>query len=99
MPRGVYIKRKSPSKKQLEALKIAHKLPRSEKQMEHAHQNIKEGKCRIFANDIVKHHNDLCRGKLRPDDITLMTLSEHFSLHTQYRKRDRKGRFIAVNDI
>lgn len=59
------------------ALKIAHKLPKSAKQLANSR------KAQVFANDIIKHHNDLCHGEIRPDDITLMTHSEHAKLHMQ----------------
>lgn len=58
----------------------------------------------VFADDTIEHHNDFCHGAERPDDITLMTHSEHSRMHAklQYpnglklygnRKKDNLGRF------
>lgn len=59
----------------------------------------------IFADTIIEHHNDLCHGAERPDDVSCMTNSEHGKLHAKLQcqdrhirvlgqKRDNKGRFI-----
>ncbi len=69
------------------------KRPNTEKQIQAARQNMikinKEGKNRgngfdkkpLMGNHIIKHHNDLQHGAIRPDDITLMTHSKHARLH------------------
>lgn len=54
-----------------------HKLPRTQKQIEAAH------KPKVFGDDIVCHHNDLCRGKLRPDDVMYISHREHLRLHAK----------------
>lgn len=70
------------------------KLPKTKKQLA----------IRVFGDDIVKHHNDLCHGKLRPDDVTYMRGRDHNRLHINLMiqngthsiknaKRDIKGRF------
>lgn len=57
--------------------------PRTKAQWQAIYKNLK--KAGVFAKDIVKHHNDLCHGTKRPDDITLMTHSEHCRLHSNLR--------------
>lgn len=65
------------------AREIAHKLPRTQNQIEASRRNVK--KCCVFADTIVKHHNDLQHGALRPNDVTYMTHSAHMSLHMKLR--------------
>jgi len=78
------IRRGPKTQKQLEAsrenVRKLHKLPKTEKQIKAA---SKLG--RISANTIVEHHNDLCRGAERPDDVNLMSLSEHTTLHNKLK--------------
>jgi len=50
-----------------------------------------------FGNDIVKHHNDLCHGAERPDDIALMTQSEHRRLHEKLRVQNGTHPFLSKN--
>ena len=107
MPRGVWISHA----KQIEHAREMGKAPKTPKQLEASRVNARiAGKIacrlprtprqlegRIFGNDIIKHHNDLCHGAERPDDVTSMTSSEHIRLHAklrcQNRERDSKGRF------
>lgn len=49
----------------------------------------------VFGDDIVEHHNDLCHGALRPDDITSMPLSDHARLHGKLRMEDGTHPFIS----
>ena len=72
------------------------KLPKTQTQIEASRRNgSRKGQPgRVFRKDLVCHHNDGCHGKLRPDDITQITLSEHGRLHAEYRERDNMGRFI-----
>lgn len=115
MPSGIYIGsekhiqqvRELGKKYGRRAIEIAHKLPRTQLQIETSRKNgRKVGKLprkgkqlegRIFGNDIVKHHQDLCHGAEKPNDVIFMTASKHIGLHaklrSQYRKRD-KGTFI-----
>ena len=74
------------SQKQKENAQKMGKRPNTEKQIQAARKNClnRKGQSHVSslnANTIVEHHNDLCRGKLRPDDITVMTHSEHARLH------------------
>lgn len=101
MPTGIYKRseqqlrqfrelHKSPkSPKQLKALakgrKIAHKLPRTEAQLRVCRENGRKVGLSNNADMIVKHHNDLQHGALRPNDITLLSLSEHTALHSKLR--------------
>lgn len=73
------------------ARQIAWKLPRTKLQEENARKvgslpktekQIQSSRAKR-GSDIVEHHNDLCHGKLQPDDITLMTSSEHSRLHAK----------------
>jgi hypothetical protein len=72
------------------ACEASRKLPRTKAQLE---ANRKNGCKLVFnphgstvsANDIIEHHNDLCHGAERPDDVTLMTHSEHSRLHMELR--------------
>lgn len=57
--------------------------PRTEAQWKAIYRNLK--KAGVFADSIIKHHNDLCHGTLRSDDITYMTHSEHGRLHMELR--------------
>ena len=80
---------------QIEAGRKVGKLPKTLLQTGKGRSKPHEGN--IFGDDIVKHHNDLCHGALRPDDITCMTHSKHIGLHAKlrYQERDNKGRFIS----
>jgi hypothetical protein len=70
-------------KKLEKARKIAWKLPRSKAQIENARRLSKN--FTPAADTIIKHHNDLCHGAKKPDDITPMTLSQHAKLHMKLR--------------
>jgi len=97
------------TEKQLEAwrkhCRQMAKLPRTEKQMRHICQvNLaKKGKPSPYkgiasGDNIVKHHNDLCHGCSRPNDIILMTRSEHSSLHSKLTSRDFFGKFMKKGE-
>ena len=73
------------------------KLPRTKKQLETVRENIKG--IYVFANTIVEHHNDLCHGTERPDDVTYMTSSEHISLHNNLRVQNGTHPFLASNRV
>lgn len=60
--------------------------PRTEAQRKASYQNLE--KAGVFAETTVKHHNDLCHGALRPDDVTYMTHSKHGRLHMELRIKD-----------
>lgn len=85
-------------------IKMAHKLPASDAQRE-AWRKIglstkgkpKPHKGNVFGNDIIKHHNDLCHGAERPDDITYMTQSQHLSLHHKIRVENGTHHFLTKN--
>ena len=64
-------------------------LPKTRKQIE-AHRSKK-------ANVIAKHHNDLCHGALRPNDITCMTMSEHSFLHSKIRVENGTHNWLKEN--
>jgi len=79
--------------------------PKSEKQIEASRENGRKnglsctGKPHphgptVFGDDIIEHHNDLCHGAERPDDVTSMTSSEHMKFHAGYQERDNEGKFI-----
>ena len=95
-------------------MEIMKSLPRTEAQRAASRRNGRKlvsnpHKGLVFANGIIEHHNDLCHGRERPDDITPMTLSEHSRLHgklngkrlseygkrlSELRERDNKGQFL-----
>lgn len=96
MPKGVYKRSKKQlealAKGREIGRKISHKLSRTQAQIENARRMglNNKGKLKgkpnphkgnVFGNDIICHHNDLCHGAERPDDITRMINSEHLSLH------------------
>ena len=77
------------------------KLPNTQKQREVARKTGLNNKGKLnphgptlFGNTIVEHHNDLCYGAERPDDITLMTSSEHLSLHNNLRIQNGSHHFL-----
>jgi hypothetical protein len=94
------------------AQEVSCKLPRTMKQIESARRmgkavktlrqriasrnNGKHGK--LSKDTIIQHHNDLCHGAERPDDITCMSHGGHSRLHAKlrypYREKDSKGRFM-----
>jgi len=45
----------------------------------------------LTSDTIIEHHNDLCHGKLRPNDVTYMTHAEHSRFHAGLRRRDSNG--------
>lgn len=45
----------------------------------------------LLGDDIVCHHNDLCHGALRPDDISHMTNRKHCRLHGLLKKPTRNS--------
>lgn len=99
---------KSLSKKQQKHLDRIHKLPQTPKQLETALQNlgIMKGKPyphegNIFGDDIVEHHNDLCHGAERPDDVSYITSREHSRLHgiLKNQTKDSLGRFTKQESI
>ena len=96
---------------QMEAGRKVGKLPRTQKQIETARENCRRiGKLprtekqlailrttRIYANDIICHHNDLQHGTERPDDVAYMTASEHTSLHANLRVENGTHHFLRKN--
>lgn len=93
-----------------ESAQKLHKLPRTEKQLYNSAKMGKLPKTSLqiettrkmglsnHGDMIVKHHNDLCHGAERPDDVAEMTLSQHSKLHAEYRARDNNARF-ANNEV
>lgn len=69
--------------------------PKTQKQIESAIKCFRGTK--IFADDIVKHHPDLCHGAERPDDVTSMTNSEHISLHNRLRVENGTHNWLSKN--
>ena len=101
-------KQKETSRKNfIKATKASASLPRTTKQVETAYINgcnhgYQKGQPHphegtVFANDVVKHHNDLQHGAERPDDITPMTLSEHMRLHNKLRVNNGTNPFLREN--
>ena len=102
MPTGVYVRTKPNSQKQRDAARQAGRKngAKNIKKANETGKNRGNGfdKKPLMGKDLVEHHNDFCHGAERPDDITIMTNSEHTRLHAklqyQDRGRDSKGRFI-----
>lgn len=90
-------------------IQIANKLPtlpKTQKQIESSRKNARTmqlyniGKSNphgptIFGDDIIRHHNDLQHGALRPDDMVFMTASEHTSLHNKLRVQNGTHNFLG----
>ena len=96
LKRGREIAQKLPkSQKQIEACRSTGKLPRTQKQMENARKNLKKGL--VFGNTIIKHHNDLQHGILKPHDVSYMTSSEHSRLHANMRVENGTHHFLNQN--
>ena len=107
MAKGVYIRTKPKSKKQMQQIRELGQKPKTQNQLRATRQNVKKAQkkaqsvprtkaqrkavlenikdVRVFADTIVKHHNDLCHGAKDPDDVTYMTSSEHMRLHANIR--------------
>lgn len=84
---------------------IMSKLPKTQKQIEQCRNLALSNKGRpnphkgnVFGNSIVCHHNDLCRGKLRSDDVTYMTMSEHAKLHTNLQVKNGTHNFLFLQE-
>jgi len=79
----------------------AHKLPRTQKQLEASRNALKPyiGKANVHGDDIVEHHNDLQHGALRPDDVTLMTLSEHTTFHNKLKVENGTHNLLRKNQM
>ena len=84
------------SQKQIENLRKLNERPRTQVQCEAGLRNLDKGR-NITRNTIVEHHNDLCHGAERPDDITLMTSSEHHRLHANIRVQNGTHPFLGKN--
>ena len=52
----------------------------------------------VFGNSIVEHHNDLCHGAERPNDVSHMTLSEHHSLHNNLKVKNGTHPFLFMQE-
>ena len=99
--------REASHKNFIKAGKVGSTLPRTLKQLATARENgrkygFKKGEphpheATVSGDDIIEHHNDLCHGAERPDDVTCMTLSEHISLHNRLRVEDETNPFLAIN--
>ncbi len=90
----------SPAK--LAALDKLHKLPRSAAQMKSARRlgelpKLPRNGQRIFPNTMAEHHNDLCHGALRPDDVTYMTFKKHGNLHAKLQLENGTHNFLTKN--
>lgn len=95
------------------ARKVAHSLPRTQKQIEAGRKNFikaqkvgrilprtsKQLKGKVFADDIIEHHNDLCHGAEDPDDVTYMIHREHSSLHMKLRVENGTHNLLSKNRI
>ena len=83
------------------ATAVAHKLPRTERQLEACRKNGRKVGLSNHGDIIVKHHRDLCHGEKNPDDIILMTVREHMRFHTTLRNnlrvKDGTHPFLAKN--
>lgn len=77
---------------QIEACRKTGKLPKTKVQIESARR-----KNRINANTIVEHHNDLCHGAERPEDVDCITLSEHGKLHANLRVENGTHHLLTKN--
>ncbi len=93
MPKGVWIR----TEEQMQQVRELGKAPKTEKQRE-ASRKIGR-RININGDTIIKHHNDLCHGAERPDDVMIMNHSEHCRLHgklqCQDRKRDSGGKYVG----
>jgi hypothetical protein len=79
------------------AREAALKLPRTQAQRDASRKAAYQMGLSNNADTIVKHHNDLTHGALRPDDVSYMSAREHNRFHAklqcQTQERDSKGRF------
>ena len=96
MPSGVYKR----TKKQIQQIHDLGKAPKTQKQINGCRKGGLKGKGksrkgRVFADSIVEHHNDLQHGAIRPNDISLMSHSEHTSLHANLRVQNGTNPFLA----
>lgn len=73
------------------------KRPKTQKQIQTSRKIARKMGSSNNADTTVKHHNDLCHGTERPDDITCMTLSEHTRLHINLRIEDGTHHFLTQN--
>lgn len=80
-------------------IKATHRLPRTQKQIEASRKLGRKygSKNSPKADTIVCHHNDLCHGKERPDDVTYMTNREHVGLHSRLRVANGTLPLLAKN--
>ena len=46
---------------------------------------------------IVKHHNDLCGGKVNPDDVTFMNYGEHSRFHRKLEVKNGTHHWLKEN--
>lgn len=107
MPTGVYER----TEEEMQRVRELCKRPITAAQIKVRRENVRkatEASCKLprtknqleslpHADTIVKHHNDLCRGVERPDDITLITHSEHMSLHNNLRVQNGTHNLLAKN--
>jgi len=82
------------TKKPLATLKQLRSYPRTEKQLAILAAARAMPKKPVSAESIDCHHNDLCHGAKRPEDIIHVTHAEHARIHSQFRERDQYGKFI-----
>lgn len=101
MPSGVYVRTELQSENQRQHALRLHKLPRSKKQLKATRKmGLLSNKGRegtVFGDDIIEHHNDLCHGAERPDDVTYMTSSKHWSLHNNVRVQNGTHNLLRKN--
>ena len=91
-------RRLPPTQRQIEArrknARKMGKLPKSLAQIEHARKiGVTHS---IFGDDIVEHHNDLCHGAERPNDVSYMAMRKHTSLHNKLRVDNGSHPFLAI---
>ncbi len=85
------------SAKQIEHTRKLGKGPRTQKQIATSRELCRKMGLNTTSDTIVGHHNDLCRGEERPDDITYMSHGEHTSLHAKLRVENGTHHWLAKN--
>lgn len=99
------------TQKQLEVLDRGRRLPRTQKQIATCRMNgrkvgklpnrkgsLNPHKGNVFGDTFVCHHNDLCHGAERPDDITYMSQREHQKLHSNLQVQNGTHPFLFMQE-
>lgn len=53
---------------------------------------------RLSADDETVHHINFVRTDNEPENIQVLTRSEHSKLHVKFFKRDERGRFLSLEN-